>query len=55
MKTPAGLNVAGGGSLAAPGSGTPAVNMKAVNTCTHIVMQGDVIAHNVTTNIQLKV
>ena len=52
VKTPAGLNVVGGGSLAAPGGGTPAVNMKAVNTCTHIVMQGNVIAHNVTTKIQ---
>ena len=49
MKTPAGLNVVGGGSLAAPGGGTPVVNMEAITTipvATHIV----VIAHNVITH-----
>ena len=47
VKTPAGLNVVGGGSLAAPGGGTPVVNMQAITTipeATHIV----VIGHNVT-------
>ena len=47
VKTPAGLNVVGGGSLAAPGSVTPAVNMEAITTisvATHIVMQSDTMS-----------